>query len=118
MIVPDATPAVTLTAELVKTSLLAAAGLTENPLLVPVSVPPVLVTVIVLSLPDCVTVTLSVRTPLLNAPEVVGLIVPAVVAKSTVPVNAVTVLLLASCAVIVMLNVVPAVCVEIVPMAK
>ena len=85
---------------------------TVNPLLVPAAAPPVLVAVIVLLDPACVTVTLSVRTPLANVPDVVGVMVPAVVAKSTVfpvPSKLVTVLLFASCAVIVILKAVPAV---------
>ena len=79
-------------------------------LLVPVSLPPVRVAVIVLPVPACVTETLSVRTPLANTADTAGLIVPAVVLRFTVLVNPVTVLLFASCAVIVMPNAVPAVC--------
>src|SRR5438093_4068964 len=61
--------------------------------------------------PASVTVTLcDASTPAANALDVVGLIDPAVVLRLAVPVNPVTVLLLASCAVIVMLNAVPAVC--------
>src|ERR1051325_8383174 len=70
-----------------------APAFTSKPLLVPVSLPPVRVTVIVLLVPASVTVTLSVRRPPVNAPEVVGLIVPAVVLKLTVPVKLVAVLL-------------------------
>ena len=65
---------------------------------------------IVFPVPASVTATLSVRTPPLNVPEVTGVIVPAVVLKSTVPPKLGTVLLFASCAVIVMLKAVPAVC--------
>ncbi len=55
----------------------------------------------------------------MKAPETVGLMEPAVVVRSTVPVKLVTVLLLISCAVMVMLKAVPAVCGElIVAMAK
>ena len=66
-------------------------------------------TLMVLLAPACVTVTLCVRAPLVNAPDVVGLIVPAVVVKATVLVKLVTVLLFKSCAVIVILNALPAV---------
>ena len=89
-----------------------------NVLLVAVSLPPVFVAVIVLFAPDWVSVTLCVRTPLTNALDTVGLIVPAFVVKSTVPVKLVTVLLFASCAVIVALNAVPAVCVDMLVILK
>src|SRR5439155_1201918 len=85
-------------------------GFTSNALLVPVAAPRVGVAVAVFTAPACVPVPLRVRPPPLNAPEVAGVIVPAVVLRSTVPVKLVTVLLLASCAVIVMLNADPAVC--------
>src|ERR1051325_5832022 len=84
-------------------------GLTVNELEVPVSVLPVLVAVIVLPDPAPVRVTDSVLTPAEKADVVVGLILPAVVVRSTVPVKLVTVLLLASLAVIVMLKAEPAV---------
>ena len=94
-------------------------GFTSNALLVPVSLPPVRVAVIVFPVPACVTVTLCVRTPPLNDPDGVGVIDPAVVLRFTVPVKLVTVLLFASCAVSVMLNAVPAVCgLLIVPRTK
>ena len=79
-----------------------------NVLLVPVCPPPSS-TEMVLSVPDCVTVMLSVRTPEANAPDVVGLIVPAFVLRLTVPLNPTTVALAESCAVIVMLKAVQAV---------
>ncbi len=63
------------------------------------------------------TVTLSVRTPATNAADTVGVIVPAVVDRSTGPVKLVTVLLFASCAVTLTLNAVPAVCVGMLPPA-
>lgn len=90
-----------------------------NVLLAPDSVPPVRVTVMVWFAPAWVTVTLCVRVPLVNAPEVVGLIVPAVVVKPTVLAKLVTVLLFKSCAVMVILKAVPAVCgLLMFPMAK
>src|SRR5713226_10017273 len=64
----------------------------------------------VLPVPGCVTVMLFVTTPEVNAPEVVGLMVPAVVLKLTEPMKLVTVLLFESWAVIVTLKPVPAVC--------
>jgi len=66
---------------------------TVNGLLVPVWVPPVRVAVIVLPVPPALTVTVSVRWPLAKEPESVGLMVPAVVVKLTVPVKFVAVLL-------------------------
>src|SRR5213593_1896667 len=94
-------------------------GFTLNALLVPVSLPLVRVAVIVFPVPACVTVTLCVRTPLVNAADVVGVIDPAVVLRFTVPVKLVAVLLFASWAVSVMLKAVPAVCgLLIVPMTK
>ena len=72
--------------------------------------PPVFVAVIILPVPDCDSVTLSVRTPAVNAPDVVGLILPAFVVRSTVPAKDVWVLLNVSCAVMVALNAIPAVC--------
>ena len=75
--------------------------------------------VIVLPVPVCVTVTDCVKVPLVKLLEVVGVIVPAVVERFTVPVNAVTVLLLTSWAVNVMLKAVPATCgLVILPIAK
>src|SRR5260221_11541560 len=71
---------------------------TLNGLLVPVWLPPVRVAVIVLLVPVAETVTLCVRWPAAKAPETVGLIVPAVVVKLTVPVKLVAVLLNWSCA--------------------
>ena len=65
---------------------------TVNGLLVPVSVPPVRVAVIVRLVPLPVNVTLSVRWPLVKEPETLGLIVPAVVLRLTVLVKLVTVL--------------------------
>ena len=55
--------------------------------LVPVSEPPALVAVMVLPAPATVTVTLSVRVPAENAPDTLGLIVPAVVLRLAVPVK-------------------------------
>jgi hypothetical protein len=75
-------------------------------------------TVIVLPEPANVTATDCVKVPLVKLLDVAGVIVPAVVDRFTVLVNAVTVLLLISCAVNVMLNAVPAVWVLIVPIAK
>ena len=58
-----------------------------NPALVPVFVPPWSVTVMVLPEPASVTVTLWLdSTPALKALEVAGVMVPAVVLKSAVPV--------------------------------
>jgi hypothetical protein len=54
-----------------------------------------------------VIVTLSVRTPATNAPDVVGARDPLFVARVTVPVKPVTVELSCACAVIVTLNAVP-----------
>ena len=79
-------------------------------MLVPVSVPPVLVTVIVFPVPAWVTDTLCVNCPLTNADETDGVIVPAVVDRFTVPVNPVTVLPEASTAVRFRLIAWPAVC--------
>src|SRR6266436_4000073 len=76
----------------------------------PVSVPPVRVAVMVRLVPVPVTVTLSVRWPLVKEPETLGLIVPAVVLRFTVPVKVVTVLFDWFCAVMVMLNGVLGVC--------
>ncbi len=73
-----------------------AIGVTVNPLLVPVSDPPVLVAVIVLSVPELVTDTDTVITPFTKAGVTAGVMVPAVVDRSAVPVNPVTVLLLTS----------------------
>ena len=73
-----------------------AVGLTVNVLLVPVSVLLVLVAVIVLPVPACVRVTDSTLTPLVNAEVTEGVIVPALVDRSVVPVNPVTVLLFTS----------------------
>jgi hypothetical protein len=85
--------------------------LTSNSLLVPASVPPLFVAVICRAVPAPVTVTLPLHPPNIKLPEVVGLIEePEVIVKLTVPVNAVTVLLLASFAVIVMPKALPAVC--------
>ena len=81
--------------------------------------PPVFVAVIILPAPDCDRVTLSVRTPLLKVLVTVGVIVPAFADKSAVPAKDVWVLLNVSCAVMVALNAIPAVCgLEIVLMAK
>ena len=78
-----------------------------------------LTTVIVFPVPASVTVTDCVSVPLVKLADVVGVIVPAVVVKLTVPVKPVTVLLLTSCAVNVTLNAVPATCgLAILPMAK
>jgi hypothetical protein len=90
-------------------------GFTVNGLLVPDL--PDAVAVIVLPVPACVTVTLSVRTPAVNAPEVMGEIVPAVVERLAVVVKLVTVLLNASNAVMRMLKAVPAVWVLMFPPA-
>ncbi len=81
---------------------------------VPVSVPPVLVAVIVRSVPAPESVTDSVRTPLTKDPEVVGDIDVAFVERTTVPVNDVKVLSFTSFAVIVILKGVPAVCGEVI----
>lgn len=78
----------------------------------PVSVPPVLVAVMVFSVPASVTETFPVRTPEMKLPDTVGEMVPAFVVRSTVPVKEVTVLPLASLAVMVMLKSVPAICGE------
>src|ERR1043166_1790509 len=86
------------------TALAEPALLTVKLALVPVSEPPLRVAVIVLPLPTRVTVTLSVLVPPEKVPDTVGLIVPAVVLKSTVPAKLVTVLLLASWAVMLTLN--------------
>src|SRR2546427_789868 len=102
-----------------KPPLFAAAALTVNVLLVPVAPPCVAVSV--LPVPAWVTVTLWVWTPLSPATNVtlVGAIVPAVVLRFTTPVKPVTVLLLASWAVMAMLNGVPAACgLLIVPIAN
>ena len=126
---PVTVPAVELTDTVTKPSALyvtvgaeidvvVAALLTVNELLVPVSAPPVLVAVMVLPLPASESETLSVRVPDENAFVTVGVMVPALVVKSVVPVNEVTVLLLTSCAVMFTLNDVPNVCVEILAMAK
>ena len=69
----------------------------------------------VLRVPAWVTVTLSVRTPLTKLLETVGLMVPALVVRFTVPVKLLTVLLFASCAVIITLKAVPAACVPMGP---
>src|SRR2546427_12850351 len=102
-----------------KTTLFAAAALTVNVLLVPVAPPCVAVSV--LPVPAWVTVTLWVWTPLSPATNVtlVGAIVPAVVLRFTTPVKPVTVLLLASWAVMAMLDGGPAACgLLIVPIAN
>src|SRR6266850_7748546 len=91
-------------------SLVNGPGFTSKPLLVPVSLPPVRVAVIVLLVPASATVTLWVRKPTENTPDVDGLIVPAVVLRLTVLVKLVTVLLFWSCAAITILKDVPAVC--------
>ena len=67
--------------------------LTSNGLLVPVCVLPVRVAVIVLAVPVALTVTVFVHRPAAKAPETVGLMVPAVVVRLTVPVKLVAVLL-------------------------
>ena len=88
-------------------------------LLVPVSDPPVRVAVIV-KLPVLEIVTLcEARTPELKA-AVVPLPEDSIPVEVmfTVPVKPVTVLLLVSCAVTLMLNALPAVCVLILPRAK
>ena len=59
---------------------------------VPVSDPPVLVAVILFPVPVSVTVTDSNIVPPAKAVDVVGVIAPAVVSKSTVPTKLVTVL--------------------------
>ena len=110
IVMPNAVPAVCGSLIVLIANFANAPAFTSNVLLVPVSVPPVRVAVIVLPVPACVTVTFCVRTPATNDPETVGAIAPAVVLRFTVLVNAVTVLLFASCAVIVMSNAVPAVC--------
>ena len=65
---------------------------------------------IVLPAPACVTLTLCVRTPLAKAPETAGVMVPAVVLKSTALVKLGTVLLFKSCALMMMLKGTPATC--------
>src|ERR1035437_9792552 len=97
-------------------------GLTKNVPLTPACALPV--AVIVTAAPDLLNVTLwPESTPAVNALDVAGLTVPPaplpVSVKSTVPVKPDTVLLFASCAVIVaMANAVPAVCVPGVVTAK
>ena len=101
----------------VMTSLLAAAGLTVNEFETPVSLLAVLVAVIVVAAPDCVSVTaVLASTPELNAALVTQ---PALhvrfEVRSTVPVNPVTVLLPASRAVTLTLKLEPADCVAMLP---
>jgi hypothetical protein len=98
----------------VKTSLDAVPALTVKAALVPVL--PEAVAAMV-NEPVFVIVTLcGSSTPAVNVPDVTGLPVRAPVEVSdTVEVNDVTVLLFTSCAVILKLNAVPAVCVPIVP---
>ena len=94
-------------------------GVTVNPLLVPVSDPPVRVAVMVLSVPELVTDTDTTLTPLTKAVVTAGVMEPALVDRSAVPVKLVTVLLLASWAVMVISNEVPGTRVpEIVPILK
>ena len=92
--------------------------MTAKPLLIPAW--PVLSsrTEIVLPVPVSVTNTDCVNVPPVKLFEIVGVIVPAVVERFTGLANAVTVLLLASCAVSVMLKAVPATWLVIVEIAK
>jgi hypothetical protein len=95
-----------------------APGFTVNVLLVPVSEPPGLVAVMVLLVPALVSVTNWLdNTPELNAPLVRGAPASPPVAdvRTTVPLKLVTVLLVASRAVILILNGVPADWVPIFP---
>ena len=78
-------------------------------LLVPLCPPPSFA-VMVRVTPPGVIVTLSVLTPEVKLPEVAGLILPPDALSVTVLAKLVTVLLLVSCAVIVILNAAPAVC--------
>jgi hypothetical protein len=117
VIAVEATPAATVTAVLVITSLLAAAGLIVAMVAVPVLADPV--TMKVLPLPATVGVTLTpLNTPDVKLADVP--VIPAVPLYATVETKLVTVLLFTSCAVSVMpVMAVPAVCGdEIVEMAK
>ena len=96
-------------------SFVKAPAFTVNVLLVPFAVPPVWVAVMVLLSPLRLSVTPWVTTPPTKFVDTVGVIVPALVVRFTVPVNPVTVKLPASRAVIRMLNDVPAACVPISP---
>lgn len=78
-----------------------------------------LLAVMTFVVPTCVTATGCVNTPLEKATDVVGVIMPAVVVKATVPPKLVTVLLKASRAVTVSVKGTPACCVVLMaPIAK
>ena len=107
VMLPEATPAVTVTGALVNTSWVAAPALTVAMAAEPVSPSPSL-TVTVKLFPATVGVTLKpLNTPEVNGPD--EPVTPAVPPNVTGPVKLVTVLLFTSCAVIVMAKAVPAV---------
>ena len=83
---------------------------TLKALLAPFSAPPLLVAVIVRAVPATETVTVPLQSPPMKLPEIAGLMEePPETLKSAVPAKPPTVLLRASCAVIVMLKGVSAV---------